>query len=157
MEGLADAVGMSKATVYGYFKDKDAVFTAVADRMADRLYHAVDAALAREGSLGARIAAALNAKQRLVFERVRRSPFAKELFAAKDLISAERYEALDRAIEALIVKALVGAGWSAKLAESRARLLLAAVQGIGEYTADLATVEADIAVLVDAVIAAGKE
>ena len=32
MEGIAAAVGMSKATVYSYFSDKDAVFAAVARR-----------------------------------------------------------------------------------------------------------------------------
>jgi AcrR family transcriptional regulator len=37
IEGLAEAAGLSKVTVYGYFADKDAVFEAVALRLADRM------------------------------------------------------------------------------------------------------------------------
>src|SRR6056297_407621 len=59
MEQIAKAVSMSKVTVYGYFKDKDAVFDAVSDRVATRLEAAVEEALQAGGTAEERISSAL--------------------------------------------------------------------------------------------------
>jgi AcrR family transcriptional regulator len=83
MEGLAEAAGLSKVTVYGYFADKDAVFEAVAVRLAARLRALVFTALRNEGRLADRVGAALIAKHGLIFDLVRTSPFAAELMSRK--------------------------------------------------------------------------
>jgi AcrR family transcriptional regulator len=130
MEAIALAADMSKVTVYGYFSDKDAVFAAVADRLAAQLVKAVSAALEGEGSVRDRVAQALIAKHRIIFDLVRRSPHAGELFAAKDRMSLQRFEDADMEIEALIAEGLRASAKDPNAATLLARLLFAASQGI---------------------------
>jgi AcrR family transcriptional regulator len=120
MEGLAEAAGLSKVTVYGYFADKDAVFEAVAVRLADRLRALVFAALRQEGQVADRVGGALRAKHGLIFDLVRASPFAAELmsrtsdlppiFATLDveLIDAIATETGDRDLAKLLFDAAMG-------------------------------------------------
>nr|WP_282569212.1 TetR/AcrR family transcriptional regulator [Aliiroseovarius sp. S1339] len=130
MEGIAAAVGMSKVTVYGYFKDKDAVFAAVADRLDRQLVEVVKLELRDGQTLKEKIANALIAKHRVVFDLVRTSPHASELFAAKDRTSQQRFRDSDREIEGQIA-ALLGAGpFGKKEASTIARVFFAASQGI---------------------------
>jgi AcrR family transcriptional regulator len=131
IEGLADAAGLSKVTVYGYFADKDAVFEAVALRIADRLRTLVFNALRQEGPLSERVGAALRAKHGLIFDLVRTSPFASELmsrtaalpgtFTALDaeLIDAITVETADRDLTQLLFDAAMGI---ANGAENRAMM-----------------------------------
>lgn len=153
MEAIAAAAGMSKATVYGYARDKDAVFAAVADRLADRLQATADQALASDGPPAARIEAALIAKHRIVHDLVRRSPFAADLFAEKDRTSHARFAELDRAIEAAIARLLRDDGRDARDGGRLAALLFNASQGIANGCADFADVEHDIRRLVRALVA----
>lgn len=153
MEGIAEAAGMSKATVYGYASDKDAVFAAVADRLADRLQEAVDGALSGDGPPGGRIEAALIAKHRIVHDLVRRSPFAGDLFAEKDRTSGARFATLDRAIEAGIAALLRDGGRDQDNAGRLAALLFNASQGIANGVTEFDIVEKDIHLLVRALVA----
>jgi AcrR family transcriptional regulator len=148
MEGLAEVVGMSKVTVYGYFKDKNAAFSAVADRLALRLINAVRNALDGEGNIRQRIRNALVAKHRLIFDLVRGSPHAEELFAAKDRMSAHRFRNTDRQIEELLAEALFKDGTDRSEALSFARLLFASSQGIANHADSFDEVQVQIARLV---------
>jgi AcrR family transcriptional regulator len=154
MEGIAKAAGMSKATLYSYANDKDAVFAAVADRLADHLQEAVDAALSGRGSVSARIEAALIAKHRIVDELVRRSPFAGDLFAEKDRTSQARFAALDHLIEERLATLLRENGQDESSAARLAALLFNASQGIANSDAHFDSVEEDIRLLVRALITA---
>ena len=148
MEGLAEVVGMSKVTVYGYFRDKDAVFSAVADRLASRLIDAVRDALDGDGTIRQRIKRALIAKHRLVFDLVRGSPHAAELFAAKDRMSAHRFRETDRQIEELLAELLRHDETDRSKALSLARLLFASSQGIANHADGFDEVEVQIGRLV---------
>ncbi|RKF12997.1 TetR/AcrR family transcriptional regulator [Roseovarius spongiae] len=152
MEGIAEAAGVSKATLYGYAPDKDAVFAAAADRVAERLQHAVESALAGDGPAPTRIAAALIAKHRIIDELVRRSPFADDLFAEKTRTSSGRFAALDRAIEAEIAAELRVGGSKAGEASRLAALLFNASQGIANGGAEFDSVAQDIRRLVQALV-----
>lgn len=153
MEGLAEAVGMSKATVYGYFGDKDAVFVAVADRVATRLKVAVTRALDGDGTGQDRITAALIAKHGVIFDLVRASPFSKDLFSANARLSETRFAHLDRDIEALISAALASEGRTREDAKRIAHLLFAASQGIANASASHDAMARDVATLVRAFFA----
>jgi len=106
MEGLAASAEMSKVTVYGYFIDKDEVFSAVSDRVATRMERVFLDQIEGEGDVSQRIAKALISKHKLVHELVRESAHAKELFAAKNTTNAERFHRLDQLMIASIAKAL---------------------------------------------------
>ena len=110
IEGIADAAGMSKVTLYGYFRDKETVFVAVAERIADALEEAVQTALMADMPFPAPLAMALTAKHQIVQTRVQRSTFASELFQAKTAHVARRFAALMDLPEAQssIVPVIVG-------------------------------------------------
>ncbi|WP_162933327.1 TetR/AcrR family transcriptional regulator [Sulfitobacter mediterraneus] len=145
MEGLAQAVGVSKATLYSYFPDKDAVFAAVADHVAARLIGAVEAALAEGiGTARQRVTAALTDKHRIVHDLVRQSPHAAELFAAKTRLRSDQFGETDRVIEAALANVL---GQVAGNPQELAALLLSASQGIANAAQDFQTAEDRIAQL----------
>jgi AcrR family transcriptional regulator len=145
MEGLAQAVGVSKATLYSYFPDKDAVFAAVADHVAARLVSAVEAALAEGiGSARQRVTAALTDKHRIVHDLVRQSPHAAELFAAKTRLRSDQFGETDRVIEAALANVL---GQVAGNPQELAALLLSASQGIANAAQDFQRAEDRIAQL----------
>lgn len=152
IEGIAEAAGMSKVTFYGYFRDKEAVFAAVAERIAEAMEAAVETALMTDASFPAPLAMALIAKHRIVQTRVQRSAFASELFQAKAAHVACRFATLDSAIIAGLTSALEREGWAAEAAAETARLLFAAANGIANRASDAETLTSQLDRLVRAVI-----
>ena len=106
MEAIARQAGVAKATLYGYFPDKEAVFGAVAERLATMLTETVERELSREGTATQRIAGAIAAKHRAVFRLLEGSPHARELYEAGSPKNSERVAAFDRWVEAEIVRIL---------------------------------------------------
>jgi AcrR family transcriptional regulator len=150
MERIAEAAGMSKVTVYGYFPDKEAAFRAVAQRFAIRLAQVFDDALRAPGRLVERISNALIAKHAAVRETVRRSAAAPDIFAASDRIASEIFLDLDRALTEQIVDALAREG--AEEPERVGRLLFDATSGIARHGPVTSDLGADIALLVSAML-----
>jgi AcrR family transcriptional regulator len=64
MEAIAREAKIAKPTLYGYFPDKEAVFSAIIQALGDELLAAFKAALAGEGDVASRIGAALAANTR---------------------------------------------------------------------------------------------
>ncbi len=124
IEAIAGAAGISKVTLYGYFRDKEAVFAAVAERLADTMEQAVQTALAADAPFPAPLAAALIAKHRIVQARVQRSAFASDTHVTR------RFAALDNAILSELTGAMVRAGRLPAEAEETAQLLFSAANGI---------------------------
>lgn len=150
MERIARAASVSKATLYGYFPDKEAVFEAVASRFAEQLETAFETSLGGSGSPEDRVAAALVAKHLAVFETVRRSPQAKDIFAARDRIASSIFTELDQRLISRLENALAQSGTGN--AARKAHLLFAASLGIANNAANAAQAEADIRWLVTAVL-----
>jgi AcrR family transcriptional regulator len=143
MEGIADAAGMSKVTVYGYFRDKDAAFLGVAQRLADRLRDVVLGELHGPGTTTERVTRALLAKCGLFYDTIRSSAFAQEIMAQKVSMASIIAE-LDRALTDEIA-ALLGE-------VQTARILFNAALGIAEASANKAEMQDDIAQLVQHVL-----
>lgn len=152
IEGIAEAAAMSKVTLYGYFRDKEAVFVAVAERIADTLEEAVHTALAEDAPFPAPLAAALIAKHRIVQDRVQRSAFAGELFQAKAAHVTRRFAALDDAILSGLAEAMVREGQSRAEAEETAQLLFCAANGIANRAGTADVLAARIERLVRALV-----
>lgn len=149
IEGIADVVGMSKVTVYGYFADKDEIFKAVGSRIAESLRWTVREQLSRPGSVPGRVSSALAAKHRMVFDIVRGSPFSAELFQMNALLMKDIFKKADEAIIEDIVQAIGGAKTEAK---RKAGLLFHASQGIANGAVSADDAGRDIKTLVFAVL-----
>ena len=152
IEGIAEAAGMSKVTLYGYFRDKEAVFAAVAERIADAMDAAVEAALAADAPFPAPLAMALTAKHLIVQARVQRSAFASELFQAKAAHVARRFAALDEAIIGGLTAAMEREGQTPAASAETAQLLFSAANGIANRAGDAELLTARIERLVRAVL-----
>jgi len=137
MEMVAREANVAKATLYSYFKNKDALYVAVCARMARLLRGVVEQALAQKSApLDRRLAEAVIAKHRAVFKLVRGSPHAAELFSYKDAMAGEMFAELDAAILELLADALAG---DAQLARNAARLARALYLGSAELASRSAT------------------
>lgn len=143
MEGIAEAAGLSKVTLYGYFRDKEAAFEGVALRLADRLRSAVMAALDADSPPPVRIAAALIAKHGMVHDLIRTSAFATELMSQQAVIG-RIFSALDAEITARIATLLGD--------PQAARILFDGAMGIANASTSRADMQADITRLVAAVL-----
>jgi AcrR family transcriptional regulator len=137
MEMVAREANVAKATLYSYFRNKDALYVAVCARMARLLRGVVDEALAQKGApLDRRLADAVIVKHGVVFKLVRGSPHAAELFSYKDAMAGEIFADLDTAILALLAGAMAG---DAQLARNAARLSRALYLGSAELANRSAT------------------
>jgi AcrR family transcriptional regulator len=154
MQEIAERAVISKVTLYGYFPDKEAVFAGVAFRLGHRILTAVQRSLNEKADVTQRVTAALVAKQKIVFDLVRRSRFASELFDAKNTLVADYYRDLDAQICALIAAAISATpndnrtDNSAKLA----RIVFWAADGIASSGARFNEVADDIRHMVCAVL-----
>ena len=124
MEAVARDANISKVTLYSYFRNKDELFLAVCQRMAELLRSAVEAALTpADAPLDTRIARAVIAKHRMVFTLVRGSAHAAELFSSKDAIAGDVFAALDVAVLTLLERAIAADPQLSRRAERLARAL----------------------------------
>lgn len=143
MEGIADASGVSKVTLYTYFSDKDAVFHECARLWIEQIK---DVALAAHDPTlppTERVRKVLIAKQGTVYEIAHSSQFSDQLMAAKAKVPD-----LMREIDAEIVE---------KLAEDLgdgdlARILFHASLGLVDGATSRANLERDISRMVDALV-----
>jgi AcrR family transcriptional regulator len=133
MEAIAARSAISKATVYAYFRDKDEVFAAVAVRLCEQLRTRVMNGLEQAGGVSDRVTAALNGKHDIVFDVVRSSAFASELFAAQNQIAADRFSLLDIWIQEQIKALIKKSGVNDAEAGALAFLLFSASAGIANH------------------------
>lgn len=152
MEAIAAEAGVSKATLYAYFADKQHALEAVARRLTEQMRQVVDAALDGPGTRAERIAAALFAKHDLTLEIVVRSEHAAELLAARRGILWPVFEEADAAIEARIAEVVGEAGPVGMSPADTARLLAKASVGIGEETQSREELRIDLTRLVESVL-----
>jgi len=150
MERIAVEAGVARATAYAYFSDKEDAFRQVAGRLAEQMAESVQAALALPEPPAARIRASLQAKHKLAFRVARQSPYAADLFAAKDRLAGPAFAAADERVVAALAAALAELGVAE--ASAAARVLLAASSGVANGAADLGALTAQLALLVDAMV-----
>ena len=148
MEQIALEAGFSKATVYAYFADKEDVFRSVGTRLAEDIVATVEKGLAIEGTVSDRVSAALQAKDTMIYELVRSSPYAAELFAAKHELIASTFEETDTRVQKAIRGALADSKLDGVSAARRARILVRASRGLAACADSAKSLRADIAVLV---------
>lgn len=142
MEAIAREAGVAKPTLYGYFSDKEAVFTGLLDDLTEALTAGFAAGMNGPGGVAERIGAAMAGKYGAIARVVETSPFADELYGTHSRVSV-RFRALDAQMNETIVTMLREAG-AAEPAELN-RLIQAACYGIARKLVDEASVRAGIA------------
>ncbi len=133
MEVIATRANVSKATLYSYFGDKDEIFSAVTLRIAEQVKARVGAALGLQGNASTCIAAALNAKHDFIFDVVRRSPFASELFAAQNQVALDQFAALNAWIKNQLASVIEREERQSADSKAIAFLLFSASVGIANH------------------------
>jgi AcrR family transcriptional regulator len=133
MEAIAAEAAVAKATAYSYFPDKDAIFRAVAERIAAEMADAVEAAISNAKSPVEGIVTALLAKADLAFRIVRASPHARDLFETSDRLAAEALAVAERRKLNALAKALKK--MHVEKPREAARLIAAAVEGVASTAA----------------------
>jgi AcrR family transcriptional regulator len=128
MEAIAAEAAVAKATAYSYFPDKDAIFRAVAERIATEMADVVEAAIADSKSPVEGIVTALLAKEDLALRIVRASPHARDLFETTDRLAAEAFASAERRKLNALAKALEKI--HADKPKEAARLIAAAAAGV---------------------------
>lgn len=128
METLAKDAGVAKATLYGYFPDKEAVFAGVLTRFHARLEQVVMQNLDQDAATVDRVTGALVEKARMVFRLLQGSPHADELLAGKKTLYQDQPNLVDQWVIDLLVPVL--AQDHSTRAPVLASLLLACTHGI---------------------------
>ena len=136
MEAIARRAGIAKPTLYVYFPDKAAVFSALIDRLVDGWRQEFFGALHGEGDIVQRIGAAMTAKHKAVMRLLANSPHSEELYGEHDRSAARQFAAFEAELAAAIETELSLAG----VARARmvTQLFLAAVFGIGRKAQSVA-------------------
>lgn len=138
LEDIAQAAGLSRASVYVHFRNKEDVFRALARQLHTDGLAAAEAAAAPAGPLATRLRAVFAAKMAPVVALARTSPHAAELLDENDRVAgdvaAEFRKRLLRLVERLIAAA-VAAGEVAPARvglgpRAAAELVLDCVKGI---------------------------
>lgn len=129
MEAIAREAKIAKPTLYGYFPDKEAVFAAIIQALADDIRAAFGAALQGEGDAATRIGSALAAKYGVIGKLLAGSPHSDELYSEHERSAAAQFAVIEKHVEDAVVKELR----KAKVAqpEALARLILAGAYGVG--------------------------
>lgn len=146
MEAVARDAAVSKVTVYSYFKNKDELFIAVAERMAALMRRAVFDELAAEAApVDQRLTGAVVAKLRLYFLNVAGSSHAEDLFSQTDRLAGAAFEAMEADILAAMSASIAEDPALAPRATSLANALLYGGGAVGKRAATLADMERDAA------------
>jgi AcrR family transcriptional regulator len=129
MEAIAREAKIAKPTLYGYFPDKEAVFAAIIQALADDIRTAFGAALGGEGDVAARIGAALAAKYEVIGKLLAGSPHSDELYSEHERSAAAQFAAIEKHVEEAVAEELRRAGTTKP--KQVAEVVLAAAYGVG--------------------------
>ncbi len=149
MEAIALEARMAKATVYSYFPDKDAMFRAVAERIALQMADMVEKAISGARTPAEGIVAAILAKEEMAYRIVRASPHSRDLLESSErLVAGEVFATVERRKLNALAKALEK--MHIEKPKDAARLIAAAAAG----AAAMASSAEDLAANLDRVVRA---
>jgi AcrR family transcriptional regulator len=109
MEGIAKAAGVAKPTLYTHFSDKEAVFDAILDELAEAMLAQFDAGIAGPGDAATRIGAALAGKYGVVAAMLSGAPASDELHGAHGRV-ADRLRVQEARMNEAVADVLRAAG-----------------------------------------------
>jgi AcrR family transcriptional regulator len=102
MAEIAREAGVSRATLYLRFKDKTAVFEALAAHLVTQALAAAEGAWVEGAPLEANLRAAITAKDLPLYRLLHTGPHGAELLSVNADITAKHHDALDRRFAAFL-------------------------------------------------------
>ena len=144
MEDIAQETGVSRASLYQHFRNKEEIFRSLAERLHEQTLEAAETALKGEGRVGDRVRGALEGKVVRFLDLVAESPHGAELVDESGRLCGDLAVATEERFQRLLADALrdgvrngeidlQGAGLSAPAA---AELLRLAAHGLKPPNAD---------------------
>ena len=144
MEDIAQETGVSRASLYQHFRNKEEIFRSLAERLHEQTLEAAETALKGEGRVGDRVRGALEGKVVRFLDLVAESPHGAELVDESGRLCGDLAAATEERFQRLLADALrdgvrngeidlQGAGLSAPAA---AELLRLAAHGLKHPAAD---------------------
>jgi AcrR family transcriptional regulator len=156
MEAVAREAAISKVTLYSYFKNKDELFVAVCERMVGLLERGLRDALHGEGTLDARVTAAVLAKLKTNYVLILTSPHAADLYAQRDQLSRDLFTSADRRMLADLAGTLREDPKLAPRAEALARALFYGGSGLAAAAANAEALDVEVSAFVATVLAGAR-
>lgn len=150
MERIATEAGVSRATLYTYFADKEDAFVQASQHIADQLIAVVDFALDSAGTVVDRLRQAMLAMLEIVWRTARASPLAAELLDSRERLTGPIFAAAERHIVAALAGALQRAG--IEDANATAYVLLLSGKGIAYAAPDMHSMQRGVTLLVEGLI-----
>jgi AcrR family transcriptional regulator len=131
IEDVALEAGLAKGTIYLYFRSKEELFAALAEKLCSESLVEVDAALAQPVDLARRLAGAMDAKIGHFHRLLAGSPHAVELLDSSATIAAKSLSSLDKKFRSALERAIASAklGLDARRRTELVEMLLAAGYG----------------------------
>jgi AcrR family transcriptional regulator len=130
VDDVARAAGVAKGTVYLHFESKEALFRAVAARLADDILERTAAARRTRAPAARRLEDVLAAKFLTLFDLVFSSPHAAEILDSGSRLSGDVFAAADRKYEAHVASVLAEGVRSGEIALKRSGLSAAAAASL---------------------------
>ncbi|HZR82311.1 MAG TPA: helix-turn-helix domain-containing protein [Candidatus Binatia bacterium] len=121
MEDIADEAGVSRAALYLHFRNKEEIFRSLSQALHEEALAGARAALAPDGPLAARLAAALEAKNGRFLE-VGASPHGMELIDESSRLCGDVGAGAERRFLDLVADAFEGAERRGEIAATRVGL-----------------------------------
>ncbi len=139
IEDVARRAGIAKGTVYIYFRNKEQLFGAVCQQVAEHFLEATDLASQRPLPLESRVLAVLEAKFTYLYQLVHSSPHAAEIIQSKNAVANEIFSRADERYRDVLAEILAAADESKELtlqaipitATQAAELLIRCAHGNG--------------------------
>jgi AcrR family transcriptional regulator len=130
MDDIASAVGISRAAVYQYVRNKDDAFRQLAIRLHDEALRNASAVANGDGTAQERIHGVLNAKLQLVLRMLDDSPHTSELLDQKARLFGDICTEFSAEIASMLTELLIEAGVTAATPSQAADICVALVVGL---------------------------
>lgn len=152
MSDIATAAGLSRTSLYKHYQAKDAVFADLSQRMNQRVVDMVTAAATAPGNAPERLSKVVHARVGWVYDLLHRGPFGHELINEKNRICGGHILATNDRFQRLLADLVVGITGQRDNADTTARLITRALNGVLEDATSRQQAEADVSHLLDLLI-----
>lgn len=140
MDDIARSAGMSRPALYLVFPSKEAIFREVVEMAYGELFRDIEAGLAAQGSVEARLGHVFEIWSVRSYELVSRSPDAREIMAASYDFVDDVFERFSQRLAGLLADIIRGGVAEPDAlqppAEARARILIATAHGFKTMARD---------------------